>query len=273
MTINANKKFTNAITNRLSGYKMISERKITDLIELNSVMETITSHGYSLSIIKLISHLIDASAQEYSYENGLKFLISKITFKKDGNIHTIEQQTLTSEYSTVPIVNIVIEREKKALQQLLISSDSKDDIFPESMKDIEIETTCIYVNNTCGSVFKKYIKANDGSLILEKYKQYYPVSDYEESNKDLLRLCGFGTRDLEIIYNKEEPIFAQLSSEYKVEMADFDPNSAKDAKIIVEKINNEVDSIVANIQSLIDEHDKKHSYVKKLETKKNNIEG
>ena len=109
---------------------------------------------------------------------------------------------------------------------------------------------------------------SDDSLILEKYMQYYPVSAYENSEKDLLRLCGFGTRYLEIIYHKEEPIFAQLSDKYKVEMAGFDPNSTIDAKIIVGKINNEVDAIVANIHSLIDEHDKKCSYVKKLKKEK-----
>lgn len=268
MNINATKKFKNAVLSKVSDYKMISERKITDLDEINNIMETATDYGYYLSIIKRIYHLIEASAQEYFYENGLKLLISEITFKKDGNIHTIEQQTLTSNYNSVPIVNIIIERKKKALQQLLISSNSKDEIFPESMKDIEIETTSIHVNNYCGSVFETYTKLSDDSLILEKYMQYYPVSAYENSEKDLLRLCGFGTRYLEIIYHKEEPIFAQLSDKYKVEMAGFDPNSTIDAKIIVGKINNEVDAIVANIHSLIDEHDKKCSYVKKLKKEK-----
>ena len=271
MAIHANKKFINAILSRVSGYKIISERKITDLDELNNIMETATGYGYRLSIIKQIYHLIEASALEYSYENGLKLLISKITFQKDGNVRTIEQQTLTSDYNNVPIVNIVIEREKKALQQLLISSNSKDEIFPESMRDIEIETTSIHVDNHCGSVFKTYTKLNDDSVMLEKYMQYYPVSDYENSDEDLLRLCGCGSRYLEIIYHKEEPIFAQLSDKYKVEMANLNPNSAIDAKIIVGKINYEVDAIVANIHSLIDEHDKKCSYVKKLENKKTNI--
>lgn len=260
MAINANKKFINAILSRISDYKMTSERKITDLEELNTIMETATGCGYSLGII---SQVIEASAQEYSYENGLKFLISKIIFREDGNVRTIEQQTLTSDYNSVPIVNVAIEREKKAPQQLLISSNSKDEIFPEVMKNIEIEKTIIHVDNHCGSVFKTYTKLDDCSLMLEKYMQYYPVSSYENSDKDLLRLCGCGNRYLEIIYHKEEPIFAQLSNKHRVEMAGFDSNSARNAKIIVERINYEVDSIVANIHSLIDEYEKKHSYVKK----------
>lgn len=70
MPINANKKFTNAILSRVSAYKTTSERKITDLDELNNIMENATGHGYSLSIVKHLYHLIEASAQEYSYENG-----------------------------------------------------------------------------------------------------------------------------------------------------------------------------------------------------------
>ena len=50
-------------------------------------------------------------------------------------------------------------------------------------------------------------------------------------------------------------------------MADFDPNSSIDAKNIVGKINNEVDSIVTNIHSLIDEYVNKNSSMKKLEKK------
>lgn len=271
MTINAKEKFINAISSRVSDYMMKSERKITDLDELNNIMETATGHGYSLSRIKTSYHLIEASAEEYSYENGLKYLISKMTYKKGIDIHTIEQRTLTTDYSNVPITNIVIKRTRKAMHQLLISSSAKDEIFPESMKNIEIEKICIHVNDECGSVFETYTNINDSSLMLEKYMQYYPVSNDKNSNKDLLRLCGCGSRYLEIIYHEAEPIYAQLSDKYKVEMADFDPNSSIDAKIIVGIINDEVDSIVANIHSLIDEYVNKNSSVNKLENKKHNM--
>lgn len=193
-----------------------------------------------------------------------------MTYKEGFNIHTIEQRTLTTDYNNFPIANMVIKREKKAVQQLLISSSSKDEIFPEAMKDIEIEKTSIHVNNNCGSVFETYTNLNDNSLILEKYMQYYPVSDYENSDKDLLRLCSCATRYLEIIYHKAKPIYAQFSDKYKVEMAGFDPNSSIDAKIIVDKINDEVDAIVANIHSLIDKHEKNHTFEKKLNKHKLN---
>lgn len=269
MSINANEKLINAILSIVSDYKMISERKITDLDELNNILETATGRGgCKLSTVKNLFHLIEASAQEYSYENGLKYLISEITYKDDLNIHTtIEQRTLTTNYNNAPITNIIIARNRVAVQRLLISSSPNDEIFPESMKDIEIERLTIYVNNKCGSTFETYTNLNNSSLMLERYEQYYPVSNYEDSKKDLLRLCGCGTRYLEIIYHKAEPIYAQLSDKYKVEMADFDPNSSIDAKIIVGKINDEVNSIVANIYSLIDEYVNKNSSVKKLKKK------
>lgn len=119
MSINANKKFIDAILNRVSDYKIASQRQITDLSELNDIMETATGDGYSLSFIKRFNKFIGANAKEFCYDNGLKYLISKINYKAhDNNVHTIEQRTLTSNYSNTPIVNIIIEKERKAIQQL-----------------------------------------------------------------------------------------------------------------------------------------------------------
>lgn len=259
MSINAYNKFTTTIFSRLEDYKLQSSREIIDVAELEEILEKGVGHGYRLSLVKNIFNFENASAKEYVYDNGLIYLDSEITYrdKKYGNLHTIRQLTLTTNYKKSPLVNIVVEREKKAIQQLLIQSNSQDDIFPESMKNIEIQRTSIHVDDHCGSVFQTYTNLTDGSLMLEQYMQYYPVSNYEDSEKDLLRLCGCGTRYLEIIYQESQPIFAQLSDKYKVEMAGFDPNSALDAKLIVEKINLEVSEIVTTINKLIDKQQRK----------------
>ncbi len=257
MPINAREKFTNAISSRLENYQLVSERAITDLDELGHILKTATGYGYSLIPYK--DCLVEASAYEYCYDNGFKYLVSEIVYEKNKNIHTIEQRTLTTDYHNAPIVNVTIEREKKAISQLLITSSSQDDIFPEAMKDIEIEKTGIHVDNYCGSVFETY--EGYDTLILEKYMQYYPILDYENPN-DLLRLCGCGTRYLEIIYHNYEPIYAQLSDKYNVEMAGFNSNSKVDAKKIVKRIDEEVDAIVANIHSSLEREEKQHRYVK-----------
>jgi len=258
MSIDAYNKFINTILNRLEDYKLKSSREITDVTELEKILEKGTGHGYSLGVIESIYKFENASAKEYVYDNGLIYLDSEINYRDNicDNLHTIRQLTLTTNYQQAPLVNIVVQKERKAMQQLLIKSDSKDEIFPESMKDIEIQQTSIHVDNHCGSAFTTYTNLTDGCLMLEQYMQYYPVSNYEDSEKDLIRLCGYGTRYLEIIYRKSEPIFAQLSDKYKVEMAGFDPNSALDAKTIVEKINLEVSEILNKINRLIDEYQK-----------------
>lgn len=99
--------------------------------------------------------------------------------------------------------------------------------------------------------------------------QYYPISEHKDSENDLLRLCGCGTRYLEIIYHANEPIFAQLSDKYyKVEMANFDPNDSIDTNIMVGIINDEVDSIVATIHSSMDKYEKIESAKKYQKTLK-----
>ncbi|MDE5830162.1 MAG: hypothetical protein K2H53_00140 [Clostridia bacterium] len=262
MAIGAKDKFEWAIFNRIREYKMISQRKITDLEELETIMETATGRGYSLSMLKNLYRLVETSAEEYTYENGLKYLISEIKIDNGTDIHTIKQETLTSDYKAVPIVNIVVEGQRKSVNQFLISSSPKDETIPEAMKDIEVEKTMIYVNNTYGSHFETYTYLND--LMVEKYKQYSPISYYKNSINSLIRLCGHGTRCLEIIYREGKPIYAQLSDKYKVEMAGYDPNSPKDVATIVSIINGEVNAIVDKIHSSIDDYEKKESFTKGL---------
>lgn len=254
MAINAYNKFTTAIFSRLEDYNLQSSREITDLDELEKIMSN--DSGYNLGLIRYMYRFEGASAKECIYDNGLIYLDSKITYRENNSssLRTIHKLTLTTNYEDLPLVSVTFEKQKKAIQQLIIESKSKDDIFPESMKNIEVRQTNIYIGRKCGSVFESYRNLVDASLMLERYKQYYPLSSYEEKSTDLLRLCGFGDRYLEIIYNNEEPIFAQLSSKYNVEMAGFDPNLASDVKTIVEKVNSEVDEIVCAINNQFDKH-------------------
>lgn len=260
MTITKKEKLINAVLSRMSDYKLTSEIKITDLDELNNFINNKLGYGYSLTEIEQLYDLNEARAKEYFYENGLKFLICEINFKKDGISHTIIHQTLTPDYNSMPIVRITNLREKNI--------HSKYKIFPKSTKDIELEKTIIECGKHVDSFFETY-KLNDGCLMLEKYGQGYSVLNeknkynilYEGSDKDLSRLCGRYKGYLEITYYKEEPIFSQLVDGKGGKKAVYDEI---DTKTIAEKIDNEVDLIVTNIHLLIDEYEKKHSYVKKL---------
>ena len=99
----------------------------------------------------------------------MKYLISEISYQEGTNIHTIEQRTLTTDYLNTPIVNLEIQKERKVLPELLITSSVEDKLFPEAMKTIEIEKTYIHVNDQCGFVFETNKNLKDGSLMIEKY--------------------------------------------------------------------------------------------------------
>lgn len=259
MAINAYNKFTNAIFNRLSYYELESTREINDIEELNKIMETATGRGCNIEVIKLVHHFIDANATEYIYSNGLKYLDSKIKYRKiDGKtIHTVRQITITPDYKEYPLINIIIEEDKKAIQQFLVSSNPDDSIIPDEDKTIGFLKSEIQVNGRCGAIFETLTDIKNQSLLLERYKQIYPVSDFENTDTNLLNLCGCGLRYLEIIYHKNQPVFAQLSDEHKVEMANYNPNSSIDAEKIVNTISEEVSAITATINHLFTKHEKK----------------
>lgn len=263
MTINAHDKFVGTVMSRLEDYNLESNRNIEGYNELKKILKTATGSGYTIDIVETVFKLRSVSAKEYIYDNGLIYLDSEIEYrdKTSNNLHVIRQLTLTTDYKKTPLVNIVVQKEKKAIQQLLVDSASKDEIFPDAMRNIEIQETSIHVGGHCGSVFETYTNSNDGTLMLEKYKQFYPVSNYEDSEKDILRLCGCGSRSLEIIYSQSEPIFAQLSDKYTVEMAGLEPNSSIDVKYIVGRINTEVSEICNAIN---DQFDKLEKRAKKL---------
>lgn len=241
MAINAYNKVINTILSRLVDYKLKTSREIIDIIELEEILKKSTGHGYSLDVVRNIYQFENVSTKEYVYDNGLIYLDSKINYRDNtGNLHTIRQLTLTTDYEKAPLVNMVIQKERNAVQQPLIKSDSKDEIFPELMKGIEIQKTTIHVDKYCGSVFQTYTNLNDGSLISEQYMQYYRVSNSDDSKK--LDLCGRATRYLEIFYHESEPTFDQFPDKFNVN--------------IVEKMNEEVLKISTAINRLIDKHQK-----------------
>lgn len=267
MSLDAYNKLTNTVFNKLSNYNLESKKEINDLTELDKIMKTALKKGFNIAFVKAIYHFVTASATEYIYSNGLILLDSKIIFKDKTvgeGLHIIRQLTLTSDYKEKSLVNIIIENEKLALQQLLTTSNSNNLIIPIEDRTINFLKTVVYVNEHCGSVFETFTDTNNDCLLVEKYKQYYPISEYEDSPKDLLRLCGFGNRYLEIIYHHNQPVFAQFDDQYKVEMAGYAPNCPVDVKCIIEKINEELSNIITAINSILNRYESKENRAKKL---------
>lgn len=249
--INAGERLIYFILDEIAHYHIESIREITDLNELNHILETTTK---LTNQIKNQDNLTYTGAQESIYQNGLKYIVSEMTYKDDKNVYTLIQHTFTTNYYNTPIVNIIIETQKKAIEQLLVSSKTLDTAFPKIMRTIEIEKTNILINDTYHSAFETYKNLDTGSFMLEKYMQYYPVSNCQRPSNKLLELCGCGSRYLEIMYHNQKPLFAQFSDQYKVEMANFSSNAQSDVKRIIHKINEEVDLMMEVIHTLLKKH-------------------
>ncbi len=206
------------------------------------------------------------SSIEYQFHNGLFFLDSEIYYKdNNGNSHTMRQFTLTSNYYEEPFVNIVLERDLKSYRQLITETSPKDDLFPISEKDVEIEKVKIGVNGTCGDTFTIYKDLRKNTLLKEEYRQGYPIIDQYVPSLKLLKLCGCFDRKIEIVYGGEAsastyadgaptPIYAQLSEKYKVEDAGFNPNSREDAEKMISIIQEEVNAIVELTKALVENY-------------------
>lgn len=200
------------------------------------------------------------SAIEYAFSNGLFFLDSETHYTdKDGNLRTMRQFTLTSDYNNEPFVNIALSRDLKSYRQLITKTAPRDKLFPLEEKDIEIEEVKINVDATCGDIFTTYMDLKKGTILKEEYCQGYSIVDqYLSSSPKLFKLCGCFSRKLEILYGGDSttPIYAQLSDKYRVEDVGFYANSKEDALEIVRIVNVEVDAIIQKIQSLVDAYRK-----------------
>ncbi len=258
MAINAYEKFKDCIAENI-GSNIVFSRIVKDEVELIEMLKMVKGSGFSLDMIKNLYRLGKVIGVETIYDNGLIKLETQVAYKKrevNSKEEKVNQLSIFSSYDETPLVNMVVKSDAKAFEQLLISGDSRDDLFRE--KDVFVREVSIDLKDTaCGSSFKSYRRRDDASLILEKYRQVYPLSKYRFNSNDLFSLCGCNKRDLDIIYKNNQPIYAQFSDECSVEAANFNPNSKIDAKCIVDKVNEEVDAICDAIKNNLAEFTKK----------------
>lgn len=269
MRINAYEKFIKTIDRNIGG-SIKSSRMIKDETELADMLKNLESCGYSLIRVKQFYDLDNTFASEIVYDSGLIILKSSIAYRykdNDNKKNIVNQITVFSSYDEEPLVNIVKTEKEMSWAQLLVKSNPKDDIFAYKDRDIVSEDVGINLKgNKCGSHFVTYRRLKDNSLVIEKYRQHYPISKYNDRSNDLIRLCGFGNRDLEIIYREDEPVYAELSDKYNVAMDGFDCNDPIDVKCIVNKINKEVDAICGVIATDLTEFQKNKDEKKRVKT-------
>ncbi len=264
MRINAYERFLKTIDENIG--MPVSSRDVDDEIELADILKRLDRIGFSLMLIKEVYRLGSAFATETVYDNGLIKLESVISYKEkavNGEINTIRQTSIFSSYEEEPLVNLSTKEKEKAWVQFLVDSSPENDLFKH--KDIKIKETSInFGERYCASHFITYRNLMDNSLILEKYRQGYPISKYDDKSDDLIRLCGNCARYLEIIYKEGKPIYAELSDKYNVAMANFNHGDPIDVKYIVDRVDEEVDAICDTIKTDLTEFQKNKDEKKRI---------
>lgn len=260
--INARKKIMDAISEKLVDFKKIETQELNEE-ELDEKLSNII--GCVNKTDNMYGEFLESGGKAYMYENGLTYIASVFTYQKNSNENKIMQYTLINNESELPIFNIILNKCSKSMAQLFIDNSSLDSNIPSSGKDVEVETIEINLGGVHICKFTSYKDLHRNQVVLEKYRKITNVSEY--SFTDLLRLCGYDTRDLEIIYNNEKPIYAELSSDYSVREARYNPDSKKDVNCIVGIINNEVCSIILKINTMIDKKNRDKDV--KIKQKKN----
>ena len=225
------------------------ERQLLKKYDREYLQYGIESHGYSKGLMVINSYMI---------LNGQ---------------YGIKQTIVTDNLENKPLVILTNKYTLKSLQQFLISSESAGSIFGEFGSDernIEISETEVIINDKyLGKFTRINHKNNDNSVYAEKYKPGVILSNWELERDNIFAICSTG--ELEILYRYGEvPVFVQvfngISEKSLLERGGYNPNSSKDARKFVEKINEEVDLIVNNIDCEIKNH--KNSYVTQKKLRK-----
>lgn len=252
MSINAYDKFMTVIKRQLENCVLENIRNIDNRTEL---LNMLARTPYNLKLLESFSSITQVWGVEYTYQNGLKYLDSVISYdnkKWNNKIQVIRQISIFDSYKNKPLVNIAVMKDKKSYVQLLTKAKIEDDVFSDQEKDILINKIKVEVEGVCYSAFKTYKNINNNSLMLEKFIQYSSLDNTK--NESLLKMCGSGDRSLDIIYRCDIPIYAQFSKGNDIKEVGVNPSNRIDVGNVVELINTYVDDLNSLISSSIKEH-------------------
>lgn len=270
MAIEARKKVEKIIEDSLNASKaeLVAQREIRDIDELCNLFRT----KLGLMAIRAYNEVVRVSAVEEQYSNGLILLKSNIQAYNKGICQNITELSLLKNYESEALVEVIMEDEFRSIGELMTKAVLPEYCISDELRNIEIKKTSM---NFYGAhlypryAFREVRDRKSGDLIMEKYMQYCPISEHKDSSEDLIRLCGTSGRSMNILYNKNHPIYAQLSDTYTVQMAGYTPTSAYDAQRIVDRINEELAMTTNAIQDVILEYDPSRSAGQKRSRKLN----
>lgn len=247
-------------------------RKIVDFNELDQFFAS-TSNGVSIKFLKTRVDVTEVRAEEWTYDNGLKYIICELDIKEkfDEEQKTFEKRILTTSDLKQPILVLDFIRERMGIEEFIFPTRIKRNSIPEHRRTIEKLNLSVYSGGFCTAAFKEVRNVQTKELIIEGYKQYYRIiKPNEQQPNKLIELCGCGGDWLEILYCDSNPIFAQFSEKEKVEKIGYIPDSKENIGEITKIISNEVDNIIDEISMNIKKFQKPikkgKRKVKKLES-------
>lgn len=257
--------FNEVSENNLGAEKEPVLRKITDLTELEKMLKE--TNGINLNLLNSFGIVKEVRAEEWKYENGLKYIICEIDYSKSENsdeIQTIEKKILTANFLTNPILMLDLVKNRVAPEQFLASKSTPLNLFPIEERTLEINEMSVFVNGIYAGCFKEIKNLKTNQLLKEDYLQFCPIENGVGISKNFIKLCGCGEKNLEILYFKDNPVFADFSGKYTVEMMGFHADSVEDIQKMITIINEEVDAIIKKISSNIKIYSKKNQPKRKI---------
>ena len=257
--------FNEVSENNLGAEKEPVLRKITDLTELEKMLKE--TNGINLNLLNSFGIVKEVRAEEWKYENGLKYIICEIDYSKSENsdeIQTIKKKILTANFLTNPILMLDLVKNRVAPEQFLASKSTPLNLFPIEERTLEINEMSVFVNGIYAGCFKEIKNLKTNQLLKEDYLQFCPIENGVGISKNFIKLCGCGEKNLEILYFKDNPVFADFSGKYTVEMMGFHADSVEDIQKMITIINEEVDAIIKKISSNIKIYSKKNQPKRKI---------
>lgn len=242
-------------------------RKITDLSELEIILKQ--AKGVNLKLLNSFGIVKEVRAEEWKYENGLKYIVCEIDYSKSKDsdeIQTIEKKILTADFLTNSILTLDFVRNRVALEQFLVTKSTSLNLFPKEERTLEINEMSVAVNGLCAGCFKELKNLKTNQLLKEEYLQFYPIENGIGNSKDFVKLCGCLDRNLEILYCNDNPVFADFSGKHTVETIGFHADNKEDIEKMITIINEEVDAIIQKISSSIKIYSKQNQ--PKIKSKK-----
>lgn len=265
MAINAKEKIINAVYSSIGDDSIANTRKLDGIEEIDAIFKEVLSKlrvaKGNYSYTKESAKIIRMQGTEYTCDNGVILLEVTTEYEESGKKHKSRQIIVTKGYRNVPLIYITTDDIKRSIQQLFAKASPSDDVFKDEDRIIEIQDVNICLDGISIGDYQTLTNLKTNSVMNERCIQHCLLETSKEKS-DLLKLCCNSAKCLEILYENNEPIYAQFANHANVEDCDYDPK--EDAKKIEDEVNKLIDAIADEISSIITSQiNKSNEYIKK----------